>query len=76
MTMDGWIRKFVDAARDFAHGVDTANAIRHGVPIAETHRLSPESVNAIADAERERARLNWHLLAQIEEIAHRRARVN
>ena len=32
--MRSWMRAVVDAAAEFARGIDTASAIRHGVPVA------------------------------------------
>ncbi|WP_425005699.1 hypothetical protein [Mycolicibacterium sp. S3B2] len=32
--MRPWLRSVVDAAAEFARGIDTASAIRHGVPVA------------------------------------------
>ena len=44
--MRTWMRSVVDAAAEFARGIDTASAIRHGVPVAprgeRTRPVPPE----------------------------------
>ena len=39
--MRTWMRAVVDAAAEFARGIDTASAIRHGVPVAPNDRSRP-----------------------------------
>ncbi|WP_374159046.1 hypothetical protein ACEWX3_07335 [Mycobacterium sp. G7A2] len=44
------MRSVVDAAAEFARGIDTASAIRHGVPVAPNGRSRPAPPEPAHDA--------------------------
>ena len=48
--MRTWMRAVVDAAAEFARGIDTASAIRHGVPVAPRDRSRPAPRRLASDA--------------------------
>ncbi|QFS93293.1 hypothetical protein FIV07_21235 [Mycobacterium sp. THAF192] len=55
--MRAWMRYVVEAAAEFGRGIDTASAIRHGVPVAPRgdrsccgDPLPPSGASTAADA--------------------------